>query len=98
MSGGIKLLSILPSKKKDKKLTATFKTPSGNKQVHFGASSYEDYTVNHNEERRANYRARHAKDNLDDPMSPGALSYWILWGDSTSLRENIKQYKQRYGV
>lgn len=95
---GIKLLSILPSKKKGKKLTATFSTPTGNKAVHFGATGYEDYTIHHDEERRANYRARHANDNLSDPMSPGALSYWILWGDSTSLRENVKSYKAKYRI
>jgi hypothetical protein len=66
--------------------------------THFGARGYDDYTIKKDKEQRARYRNRHKGDNLTNPRSAGALSYYILWGNSTSKRENIASYKRRFNL
>ena len=92
------LTSIVASDSKTKKYTATFMLSSGKeKKVSFGAKGYDDYTIKKDKEQRDRYRKRHAKDlKTGDPMRAGYLSYYLLWGDSTSLKQNIKNYKQRF--
>lgn len=34
----------------------------------------------------------------DNPMSAGYLTYYILWGQSRSISENIKSYKERFNL
>jgi hypothetical protein len=81
------------------KYKAIFQMDNGKtKTVRFGARGYEDYTTHHDKARRAAYRKRHAHDNLDDPTTPGSLSYYLLWGESTSLNENIKLFKQKFNL
>jgi hypothetical protein len=94
----MKLLSVTPSTKADKKLMAKFETDTGRtKTVHFGAKGMDDYTKTHDKEQRARYRTRHAKDlTTRDPTKAGFLSYYILWGDSTNLQQNISSYKRRF--
>jgi hypothetical protein len=96
----MKLLSILPSTKADKKLMATFETDSGRKKTtHFGASGMDDYTISKDKEQRERYRTRHKKDlETNDPTKAGYLSMWILWGDSTSREKNISAYKKRFNL
>jgi hypothetical protein len=68
------------------------------RKTRFGAYGYEDYTQHHDKERRNSYRKRHAKDlNTNDPYRAGYLSFYILWGDSTSIQENVKDYNKRFG-
>lgn len=96
----MELLSITPSSKPDKKLVAKFQTDGGRtKSVHFGAAGMDDYTKTKDKEQRARYRARHAKDlTTGDPSKAGYLSYYILWGDSTSLHTNISAYKTKFNL
>jgi Family of unknown function (DUF5754) len=64
----------------------------------FGDSTMQDYTQHHDTQRRANYKSRHSKDlETGDPRRAGFLSYYLLWGQSTSLQENLRHYKQRFG-
>jgi len=68
------------------------------KKTRFGASGMEDYTMHHDEERRKRYLARHAKDlKTNDPTRAGFLSYYVLWGSSTSLEQNVRDYNRRFG-
>jgi len=96
----MKLVSITPSDKPDKKWKAVFQTDTGrNKTVHFGASGMDDYTITHDKEQREKYRTRHNKDlQTGDPTRAGFLSYYILWGDSTSRQTNITAYKKRFNL
>lgn len=67
------------------------------RKTKFGAQGYEDFTTHRDIKRRQAYRKRHAKDlNTNDPYRAGYLSYYILWGDSTSISQNIKDYNQRF--
>lgn len=79
---------------------ATFENDNGRKKTtHFGASGMDDYTKTHDKVQRDRYRTRHAKDLLTaDPTRAGHLSYYLLWGDSTSLQTNISAYKKRFNL
>lgn len=95
----MKLVSIKKSNRSGKKLMATFETEGRRKTTHFGASGMDDYTITHDTEQRARYRARHRKDlDTGDPTRAGLLSWYILWGNSTSRRENISAYKRRFNL
>ena len=93
----MKLLSVTPSHKPEKKLDAKFETDTGRtKVVSFGARGMDDYTKTHDTEQRARYLKRHSNnENWYKKDSPGALSRWILWGESTSLMKNIQNYKAK---
>lgn len=97
---GYKLVSVVSSDKPGKKMKATFKdTETGRTRItHFGASGMDDYTRTHDKEQRARYRERHAKDLKGDPTRAGYLSMFILWGNSTSIRDNISAYKSRFNL
>lgn len=96
----MQLLRIVKSHNPDKKFDAVFRDKSGRERVtSFGDSSMEDYTQHHDKVRRTAYRSRHQKDLLTrDPTRAGYLSYWILWGDSTSLEKNITDYRRRFNM
>jgi hypothetical protein len=65
----------------------------------FGAKGYKDYTQHHDKLRRANYLARHrTSETWTKPKTAGALSRWILWGDSTSLAANLADFKRRFSL
>jgi hypothetical protein len=95
----MKILSIGDSTKPDKKLMAVFEHEGRKKTVHFGARNMNDYTLTKDKEARDRYLARHSKrENWNDPVTPGALSRWILWGNSTSRTKNIAEYKKHFGL
>ena len=93
-------LVVSTSNKKDKKLKAVFTYDDGKtKTTHFGAKGMDDYTLTKDKEQRKQYRRRHKKDlKTKDYTRAGFLSYYILWGDSTSRKENIKRYKKRFNL
>ena len=96
----MKLVSVKPSDRQDKKFVAEFLMPDGRKKhTHFGASGYTDYTLGASKETRDAYRTRHKKDlETNDPTRAGFLAMSILWGDSRSLNTNIAAYKKKYGL
>ena len=91
---------ISKSTVKGKKYTAIFYDKDKKiKTTHFGATGYSDYTLSKDKEQRERYRNRHKKDlKTRDYKRAGFLSYYILWGDSTSIKENIKSYKKRFNL
>ena len=98
-SRGLKLISISKSPKKEKKYRAVFSRDGRIKNVDFGASGYEDYLSHHDKERRERYKNRHRKrENWNKPDTAGSLSLHILWGESTSFRENVSKFKKRFNL
>jgi hypothetical protein len=93
----MKLISIKPSTKPEKKYMATFETDSGRtKTTHFGAAGMSDYTKNKDSERKSLYLARHkTNENWQDPTSAGALSRYVLW-NKPSLRDSIADFKSHF--
>ena len=69
------------------------------KTTHFGSAGMDDYTKTKDKAQRKRYLDRHRKnENWNNYESAGSLSRYILWGNSTSLRENIKAYKSRFNL
>jgi hypothetical protein len=105
----VKLLKIIPAKAKGKKWTAYFMLDNGKeKAVSFGAKGYRDYTLMNDktskfyepkketrEKVKASYLKRHAKDPINNPLTAGALSYWILWNKPT-LAGSIAHFKNKF--
>ena len=89
---------VKKSDKAGKKYVAIFTKDDGKiKKTYFGSAGMDDYTITKDKEQRKRYRSRHAKDlNTKDPTRAGYLSYYLLWGESTSLTTNIKKYKKRF--
>jgi hypothetical protein len=88
------LLRLEPANDNKYKYIAHF---TDGRKTRFGAKGYSDYTIHKDVQRRDAYRKRHAKDlNTNDPYRAGYLSYYILWGDSTSIAENIRAYNRRF--
>jgi hypothetical protein len=104
----MKLESVEESHQKKYKYVATFclcPRKSSNcekpekKQVYFGSAGYQDYTTTASDGDRENYLSRHRpNENWDDPLSPGALSRYILWGATKSLQENIRLFKEHFDL
>ena len=46
---------------------------------------------------KKNYRLRHKNDNLDNPYSSGALSFFLLWNKNT-LKKSIEDYEKIFNI
>ena len=108
----MKLLKIIPSKRKGKKLAAYFLLDNGKEIVtHFGSAGMRDYTlindpksefyikkVKEREKVKDAYIRRHAKrENWAAPLTAGALSRWILWS-VPNLAGAIRNYKKKFSL
>ena len=103
----MKLISIKKSDRENKKYMAKFCMCKGEskccdkdkKIVHFGQKGSSTYIDHKDDKKKDAYLARHKKDlETKDPTKAGYLSYYILWGDSKSIRENIKSFKKRFNL
>jgi hypothetical protein len=94
----MRLVSVKRATDGRHKYVATFEGPNGHiKRTQFGAHGMDDYTITHDTQQRARYRARHAKDlHTGDHTRAGFLSYYILWGPSTSIQENIRAFRSKF--
>jgi len=96
----MKLVAVEKSPRKEKKWMAVFKDGEKIIKTHFGAANMDDYTIGQTtKEQRDRYRVRHSKDlKTGNPTRAGFLSYYILWGDSTSMGINISSFKKRFNL
>lgn len=99
----MKLVSITKATDGKHKLTAVFSDPK--KTVHFGQAGASDYLIYSKQsktiadEKRKLYLARHEKrETWSDPTTAGSLSRYLLWGDSSSLKQNIIDFKKRFKI
>lgn len=99
---------LYKSNKSNKKWAAFF--PDSKKVIHFGGAGYRDFTLMNDKKSvhylsskrdrdsvKKAYQSRHANDNLTDPESAGALSWFILWTAPT-LKGGIKKYAREYNL
>lgn len=97
----MKLVEIKTSTNPKKKLMAIFQKENGrSRTIHFGQAGADDYTITKDKAQRERYLNRHSnkRESWNKPDSAGALSRWILWGDSTSLAKNISEFKKRFNL
>lgn len=88
-------MKIVASRRVGKRLRAIF---DDGKAVDFGSRGSRTYVDHGDADKRRAYLARHRAVPGEDHSklkTPGALSAGILWGPSTSLRENIRRYNER---
>lgn len=92
----MKLISIKPSTRADKKLTAIFLSDSGPTIIHFGSKGSKTFLDHLDEVKKQNYIKRHqVRENWDDPLTPGSLSRYVLWNKPT-MEASITDYKKRF--
>ena len=88
--------------KTGKRFTAIFRIHKGGKVIkitHFGQRGGKTYIDEGNKKKRTAFRARHKRDlDTKDFKRAGYLSYFLLWGDSTSLKKNIEDYKKKFNL
>jgi hypothetical protein len=94
-----KLKKVVKANDGKHKFVAIFEKNGNEKHVPFGAKNMDDFTLTKSREQRDRYRTRHSKDlQTLDPTRAGYLSYYILWGDSTSMEKNIQTYKKMFNL
>jgi len=102
----MKLVKIVPSTNPKKKYDAVFrlddvsvagKPTTKEKIVRFGAVGYTDYTLSHDEVKKQAYLARHKSEDWNNPLTPGALSRWILWNKPT-VRGSVTDFRSRFNL
>lgn len=100
----MKLISIKPSTRKEKRYVAEFCKCNGDikcksnerKRTHFGLKGGSTYIDHKDDKKKDAYIARHkVNENWNDPTSAGALARYILWNKKT-LTESIADFKQRF--
>ncbi len=94
----LRLKTIRRSSNPAKKWDAVFVKPDGTEKVtHFGQKGYSDYTKHKNPTRKQRYLNRHSGmgEHWNQPMTPGALSRWVLW-NKPSFKASLKDYKRRF--
>ena len=96
----IKLLSIIPSTRKDKKLMAIFAVGDKIVKTHFGSKFSETFIDHNNPLKKANYIKRHkalGTENYNDPLTASSLSLYLLWNKPT-FEESLEDFKERFNV
>jgi len=93
----MKLKGLYKSKDGKHKYMAVFEDPD--KTTHFGAFGYSDFLHHKSEARRQLYLGRHrAREDWTDPTKAGTLSAYLLWGPTTSLRQNLANYRKHFQI
>jgi hypothetical protein len=96
----MKLLDIVMSSRKNKKLMAIFEIDGHIKKVHFGSKTSQTY-LDHNDNLKKSYYIKRHKalgtEDIDNPTTPAALSMFLLWNKPT-LDESIRSYKDRFNI
>ena len=86
------LKDIYKSNRKNKRFVAIFEN---GKKIHFGLDGGSTYIDHHDIKKRFNYLKRHeVNEDWDDPYKAGTLSFYLLWGNHKSLKENIKEFNK----
>jgi hypothetical protein len=87
-------MELYESNQKNKRFMAII----NGKKYHFGSQGSSTYIDHHDKKKRENYIKRHQVREDWDEVNPGSLSRYLLWGDSTSLEKNVKDYIKRFNL
>lgn len=98
----MKLVSVKSSERPNKRFVAVFELDDGKKKTtHFGSPGAFTYLDGASDKVRENYIKRHkasGREDWNDPTTAGALSRFVIWGDSRSLRKNIESFKKQFDL
>tara|TARA_R110000822_G_scaffold81746_1_gene193834 strand:- start:243 stop:542 length:300 start_codon:yes stop_codon:yes gene_type:complete len=95
-------LVVSKSDRKEKRFKAVFTYEDGKtRTTHFGLKDPKGgtYIDHQDKDIRRRYRARHKRDlKTKDYTRAGFLSYYILWGNKTNLKDAVESYKKRFNL
>jgi hypothetical protein len=91
-------VSLERSPRKNKRFVFEYKDGDKIKKIHFGYEGGSTYIDNKDITKRKNYLARHKVNENWNVINPASLSRWLLWGDTTSLKENLEDYLDRFKI
>lgn len=66
--------------------------------IHFGSKNSSTYLDHADKDKRRAYLARHEKNENWQEVNAGSLSKFLLWGKSTDLQTNLKEYFKRFNI
>ena len=93
-----KIIKIENSPRKNKRFRITL---NNGDYYDFGLLGASTYLEHKDKIKRENYRKRHLGNDRENYLiknlipSPSLFSYYILWGDSTNINDNIKTLNSR---
>jgi len=95
-------LNLYKSDRPEKKFYVKYINPDTGreKKIYFGAAGYNDYTTYSKEERedkKKAYLKRHKTNENWNKLSPGMLSRYLLWNETT-LNKSIKDVNERFDI
>lgn len=96
----MKLLDIIKSPRKSKKLTAVFDIDGVIKKVHFGSKNSQTFLDHNDDLKKSYYIKRHmalGTEDINNPITPASLSMFILWNKPT-FEESVKDYIKRFNI
>jgi len=93
----MKLITVKPSSKPDKKLVATISN-GRTKRIHFGSKGSTTFINGASIEKKNAYIQRHKVNENWNEVNPGSLSRFLLWGNSRNLKNNINSYKNKFNL
>lgn len=91
-------VKIYLSDKPNKRFVAVYP----HRNIHFGSKYAYTYIDGADDITRENYRKRHEANPkegmkyINNPYTPASLSYYILWGDSHDIFENIQAFNKKF--
>ena len=84
------LVGFFPSTRQNKRYTMYIKNPD--KRIDFGLKNGTTYIDEGDKKKRQNYLSRHKPREDWNNLNAGSASARILWGDSTDIKKNLKDY------
>jgi hypothetical protein len=93
-------LIIKKSHLKNKKFDAIIENNKGEKKIiPFGAAGYSDFILSGGDEKKKKaYIKRHSKNEDWTKINPASLSRYILWGKTSNLETNIKDFMKKFNL
>ncbi|QIG59358.1 hypothetical protein [Dishui Lake virophage 2] len=97
---GVNIIELINSPKSNKRFRIVFEEDDEIKTVDFGSPVATTFIDGAPIEKRDNYRKRHLANKTEKHRienlipSPALFAYWILWGDSQDIIENIIQLQK----
>jgi hypothetical protein len=87
------------SNRKDKKYMVYYIKDGKLRNIHFGASGYDDFILSKgDEDKKKNYIKRHqVKEDWSDLEKAGTFARFLLWNMKT-LRDSIKDMEKRFNI
>jgi hypothetical protein len=98
----IEIIELTNSPREGKRFQATLNIDGKLKKISFGQEGGSTYIDHGDERKRDNYRARHLASKREGhyirSLAPtaGTLAYWVLWGDSTDLCDNLVELQKKW--